>query len=119
MTAVAALPYLDLASREYFRRLNIMQKRAVAFLMVLFNGGYKAEFRRKLGEAFLFGGFGEAVVHIGPFVIFALGGMEEVLRCIADAVKLLEPHFRVLFFIVGGFLEERRNLLIALFFCDR
>ena len=43
MTAVAALPYLDLTLGKDLRHLNIVQQGTVALLMVLFNGGYQAE----------------------------------------------------------------------------
>ena len=94
-----------------------MQQRAVALLMVLFDRADKTEFLRKLAEALFLGGFGEALVHIRPLVVFALGGVQKILRRIADAVELLEPELRMLLFVVRGFQEESGDLLIALLLC--
>ena len=63
MTAVAALPHLDLALGKDLRRLHIVQQGTVALLMVLFNGGYQAETLGQLMKAFLIGSFGKAIVH--------------------------------------------------------
>ena len=43
VTAVAALPHLDLALGEDLRHLHIVQQGTVALLVVLFNGGDQAE----------------------------------------------------------------------------
>ena len=43
VTAVAALPYLDLTLGKDLRHLHIVQQGTVALLMVLFNGGDQAE----------------------------------------------------------------------------
>ena len=99
--AVAAFPHLDLALREYLGHLHIVEQGAVALLVMLFNGGHKAELGGQLREALLVGGLREALVHIGPLVVFALGGVEQVLRRIADAVHLLEPHLGVLLLVVS------------------
>ena len=59
VTAVAALPHLDLALGEDLRHLHIVQQGTVALLMVLFNGGYQAETLGQLMKAFLIGSFGK------------------------------------------------------------
>ena len=69
VTAVAALPHLDLALGKDLRCLHIVQQGTVALLMVLFNGGDQAEALRQLMKALLVGGFGKAVVHIRPLVV--------------------------------------------------
>ena len=51
VSAVAALPHLDIALFEHLSCLNIVQQRAVALLMLLFNGAYKAEFFGKFRES--------------------------------------------------------------------
>ena len=107
MAAVPAFPDLHFTLFEDFLRFDVPKKRAIPFFMVLFDGGYLAEFLRKLREAFLFGGFGEAFVHISPFVILTVSCGSEIFGGIADAVQLFEPHFCVFFFIVGGFQEKR------------
>ena len=63
VTAVAALPHLDLALGEDLRHLHIVQQGTVALLMMLFNGGYQAETLGQLMKAFLIGSFGKAIVH--------------------------------------------------------
>ena len=34
---------------------------------------------------------------------------------VADPVQLFEPHFGVFLFVIGGLLEETRNLFVSLF----
>ena len=72
MTAVAALPYLDLTLGKDLCHLHIVQQGTVALLMVLFDGSDQTEACGKLVEALFVGGFGEAVVHIRPFVVLTL-----------------------------------------------
>ena len=55
VTAVAALPHLDLALGEDLRHLHIVQQGTVALLVVLFNGGDQAETLGQLMETFLIG----------------------------------------------------------------
>src|SRR5574344_2148310 len=74
VTAVAALPYLDLTLGKDLRHLHIVQQGTVALLVVLFNGGNQTEALRQLMETLLIGGFGEAVVHIRPLVVLSLSG---------------------------------------------
>ena len=62
VTAVAALPHLDLALGEDLRRLYIAQQGAVTLLMVLFNGGDQTEALRQLVKALLVSSLGKAVV---------------------------------------------------------
>ena len=106
VTTVAAFPDFNLALFKDLHGFHIGQQLAVAFLVMLFNGGNQAEFGGQLREALLLGGLGKAFVHIGPFVVFALGGMKQVLRRIADALELLEPHLGMLFLVLGGFEEQ-------------
>ena len=75
----------------------------------------EAELLRQLGKALFLCGLGERIVHVGPLVVFALGGGEQIVGGGADALKLFEPHLGVLLFVVRGLLEERGDLLIALF----
>ena len=81
--------------------------------MGLFNGADRTELRGEFGEAFLFGGLGEAFVHVRPFEVFAFGGGLEVGGRVADAFKVLEPDLGVLTFVHGRFHEELGDLLIA------
>ena len=114
MAAVAALPHLDFAFSKDLRHFHIVQQGTVALLMMPFNGGNHAEADGQIMEALFVGRFGKAIVHIRPLVVFALGGGEQVLGGGADAVQLLKPQLGMLFFILGGFEEQRRNLLIAI-----
>ena len=113
VTAVAALPYLDLTPGKDLRHLHIVQQGTVALLMVLFNGGYQAETLGQLMETFLIGGFGKAVVHIRPLVVLALSGGEKIFGSVANAVQLFEPQLGVFLLIISGFEEQRRDLLVA------
>ena len=117
MSAVAALPDFDLALFKYLSGLNVFQKCAVTLFMFFFDRGNKAEFRGKFFEAFLFGSLRKTVIHIRPLIVFAFRCGGEVLSGVSDAVKFLEPHLCVLFFVVGCLQEKRRDLLVALFLC--
>ena len=116
VTAVAALPHLDLALGEDLRHLHIVQQGTVALLVVLFNGGDQAETLGQLMETFLIGCFGKAVVHIRPLVVLALSGGEKVFCGVANAVQLFEPQLGVFLLIISGFEEQCRDLLVA-FLC--
>ena len=116
VSAVAALPDLDLALGKDFGHLDVVEQRAVALLMVAFDLADQAEACGQLREALFFGGLGKAGVHIRPLVVLALGGGLQILRRVADALKLLEPELRVLLFVLGGLEEERGDLLKTLLF---
>ena len=111
VTAVAALPHLDLALGEDLRHLHIVQQGTVALLVMLFNGGDQAETLGQLMETFLIGCFGKAVVHIRPLVVLALSGGEKVFCGVANAVQLFEPQLGVFLLIISGFEEQCRDLL--------
>ena len=117
VSAIAAFPDLDLALGKNLGGFHVVKQRTVALLMVFFDRGDKAEFVRELMEALLIGGLGKTVVHVRPLVILALGGVKEVLRRIADAVELFKPELCMLLFVVGGFQEERGDLLVAFLLC--
>ena len=57
VAAIAAFPHLHFALGEDLGGFHIAQQRAIAFLMVLFDGGDQAEFGRQFREALFFGGF--------------------------------------------------------------
>ena len=114
VTAVAALPNLNLALFKNSGGFNILKQGAIALLTMLFNSSYHTEFFSQLGEAFLLSCFCKAVIHIRPLIVLALGGGDQILGGIADAGKLLEPELGVLLFVLGGLEEECGYLLIAL-----
>ena len=113
VTAVAALPHLDLALGEDLRHLHIVQQGTVALLVVLFNGGDQAETLGQRMETFLIGCFGKAVVHIRPLVVLTLSGGEKVFCGVANAVQFFEPQLGVFLLIISGFEEQCRDLLKA------
>ena len=118
VSAVAAFPDREVIADEDDAFLDVVQELAVALLMVLFDGSDHAEFRGDLLEAFFIGDLGEAIVHVGPFVVLAFGRGEEVARGILDfaAFEVFEPELGVLLLVVGGLLEDRGDLLKAFFF---
>ena len=91
MSAVAAFPNLYLALFEYGGGLYIFEKGSVTLLMMLFDSGYETEFMSQFLESFFFGCFGKALVHIGPFVVFAFGCGGKVSGSIAETFELFEP----------------------------
>ena len=99
VSAVAADPYAVAVAREYDAFFDILKQAAVAFLVVTFDGGNRAETIGDSGEAFFVRFGSHAVVHIRPFVVFAFCGCLQIFRSIANAGKLLEPEFCVLFLI--------------------
>ena len=114
VTAVAALPHLDLALFKDLSRLHIVQQGTIALLVALLDGGYQTELGGKLREPLLFGGFGKAVVHIGPLVVFTLSGVEQVLGSASHTMQFLKPQLCMGLLVLGGLQEQLCNLLIAL-----
>ena len=112
MTAVAAFPYLNLALCKDSGGFDVLEQRAVAFLVVAFDGGNETELGSKLGKAFFFRVLCKAVIHVGPLVVFAFCRMEQVFSGVTDAGKLLEPQLCVFLFVVGGLQKQRGDLLI-------
>ena len=113
VSTVSALPDLDLALREDLGHLDVVQQCAIALLMMLLDRSDEAETLSELREALFLCGLREALVHIGPLVVLALGRCLQVLCGIPDAVQLLEPELRVLLLVVCGLQEQRSDLLVA------
>ena len=113
VTAFAALPHDFFALFEDSLHFDVVEKLEVAFFVGLFNGAHGAELLGEFGETFLFGGFGEAFVHVRPFVIFAFGGGLEVGGRVAETFEVLEPDLGVLTLVHGRFHEEFGDLLIT------
>ena len=116
VSAVAALPYSDFAFCKNFVVFDVFKKRAIAFLVMFFDSRDKAESCRKRLEALFFGVTRELLVHIRPFVVFALGGGKQIFCGVAYSVEFLKPEFCVFLFVFGGFQKQSGNLLVALFF---
>ena len=104
VTAVTAFPDGDVLGDEDDLLLHGFEEFAIPFFMVLFDFANHAELHRDFLETFLLGDFGELRIHIGPFVIFASGGGEEVFRGGTDfaTFEVFEPEFGVFLFVVGG-----------------
>ena len=113
MSAVAALPYLDLALGEDLLRLHVVQERTVSLLVMLLDGCYPAELLCQLVEAFLLCGLRKSGIHIGPLVVLAVCRCGEVLSRCAYALQLLEPHLGMFLLVVCRLLKERGYLLEA------
>jgi len=111
MSAVAALPYLNLTLGKDGGGLNVLEQGAVALLVLLLYGAHHTELGGQLREAFSFRGLGEALVHIGPLIVLAIGSGSEVLGGVSYAVELLEPEFGVLLLVVSGLEEDGCYLL--------
>ena len=117
MSAVAAFPDVDARLLcEYFVVFDICGEREISFLVSLFNRRNAAEFLREFVEALFVGHFREFGVHIRPFLVFAGRRRFEVFERAAYAAEFFEPKFCVFLFVVGSLVEERRYLLVALFF---
>ena len=101
VAADAAFPHRHFALFEDLLHLNVVQELAVALFMGLFDRANHAELRGDFGKAFFLGFLGEAVVHIGPLVVFTFGGGLQVGGRIADAAEQVEPQAGVFLFIVG------------------
>ena len=114
VAAVAALPHFYFALGKHFCHFNVVQQGAVALFVMLFNGSHQAEPGSQFGEALFLSRLGKAVIHIGPFVIFARGGGFQVVGGIADAVQLLEPQLGMFFFVISRFQKQCCDLLKTL-----
>lgn len=119
MTAVAAFPNLDFALSEHFLRLHIMKQRSVTLFVMFFDGCDSTEFSSEFRESFLFSSISKTGIHVSPLIVFTISGSTEIFSSSADSVQFLEPHFRVLFLIIGSLLEKSGNLLKAILFCLR
>ena len=100
VTAVAALPYLDLALGEDSGCLDILQQCSVALLVMLLDSTYHAELAGKSLETFGLGCLCEILVHVCPLEVLAVCGCLEVVGCLSDSLELLEPHLGMLFLIL-------------------
>ena len=117
MTAVAAFPNLDFALLEHGSGLHVLEEGAVAFFVALFDSGNHAELVGESLEAFGLGGLREVFVHVGPFVVFTIGGGLQVGSGIADAFQFLEPQLGVFLLVVGGLQEQLGNLFVTFLLC--
>ena len=119
MTTVAAFPNLDFALLEHFLCLNIAEQSAITLLMTLLDCSYETELCSKLLEAFFFSCLCEAIIHVSPLIVLAIGSSSKVLSSCANTLKFLEPELSVLLLIVGSVLEDGSDLLKTILLCTR
>ena len=112
VTANAAFPHVLTGLFEDLVHFDVLQELEVTFFVGAFDVADRTETRGEFGEAFGFRFFGERLVHIGPFVVFAFGGGLEVLGRVADAAQGLEPEAGVFLFVAGGLQEDFRELFV-------
>ena len=71
MSAVAAFPDLNFTAFENLLGFYIVEQLPVAFFVSLFDSAYLTEAFCQIMEAFFICFFGHAVIHVGPFHVFA------------------------------------------------
>ena len=91
VTAVAALPNLNLALLKDLLGLHVVQESAVSVLVALLDGSYETELGCEYLEAFFLGGLCKAFIHICPLIVLASGCSSEVFCCRAYAFECLKP----------------------------
>ncbi len=74
MAAVAALPYGTSVFCKDELVVYVLQELQITLLVLLLDGSYLAELGCNTEEALFFSLLGHTVVHVGPFVVLALGG---------------------------------------------
>ena len=114
-SAVAALPLVLADAHPDLAGLDILRELAVAFLVMCLDLRDLAELEGDVGEALGLGLVSHALVHVGPLLMLARCGGEEILRRRADARKELEPHLGVFLLVQRRLLKDGRDLLVALF----
>ncbi len=117
MAAVRALPNHVAVAREDEAFFDVLQQLAVAFFVFLFDFADHFKLTRDFVEAFFTGFLGHLSVHVGPFIIFAVGGSLQVSDGIRNfsAHQILEPDLGVFLFVAGGFFKDVGNLDVAFF----
>src|SRR5574344_707780 len=113
VSAVAALPDLDLALLEYRSCLDVGKKCSVSLFVMLLDSSDKSELGSKISKALSFRCLRKAFVHICPLIVLAVSCLTQIGLCVANSAELLEPHLGVLFLVVSGLEENSRDLLIA------
>ena len=119
MTAVTALPNLDLALGKYFLHLNILEERTVSLFVMLLDLTDCTELSCEFRESFSLSCLGEILIHVCPLIVLTVSSSLEVICSRTDAVQLLEPHLCMLFLIVSSLKEDSSDLLISFLLCLR
>ena len=116
VTAVAANPGAIAVAREDEAALDVADELAIALLMMLLDGTDHAELRGDLLEALLVGDLSELVVHVGPLVVLAIGGIVQIRDRVRNStiMQVLEPNLGMLFLVLRSLEEDVRNLNVTL-----
>ena len=115
MAAVAAFPNREIIADEDDAFFDVVQELAITFFVVLLDRADHPEFGGNFAEAFFRCDLGEFLIHIGPFVVFAIRGVFEVDFGGRDfaIMEVFEPELGVLFLVQRGLEEDLGDLLIA------
>ena len=114
MSAVTALPYLNLRLLEDLLHLHIVEELAVALLMRLLNRANGSELSCQIREALFLRILSHALIHISPLVVLTLGCGLQIGLCVALQSQMTEPELGMFLLVVRRLLEESRNLLKSL-----
>ena len=119
VAAVDALPHHVAVAREYQFALNVGQELAIAGFVLSLDFAYQVKQGSDSVEAFFASLGSKAGVHVGPFVVFAVGSIHKVVGSARNitAMEKLEPDFCMFFLVAGCFGKYLRNLHIAVFLC--
>ncbi len=129
ITAIAAFPFGLSLFLEDRTVLYVLHERQIALFVVLLHFGDLSPGNGDILESFLFRYVSEGRIEQGVLFILAGGGGFEVFHRGAydagrvggvdfhhSAFEKLEKALGMLFLVLGGFKEYRRDLLISLFF---
>ena len=86
--------------------------------MGLLDGGDTTELLGDLGKALLLGGLGKLVIHRGPLVVLARGGVAQVVQSARNGtvVQVLKPQLGMLGLVARRLGKDIRNLNVAVLF---
>ena len=117
VSAIRTLPDAVALAAEDDGVLNVLQQAAIALFVMLFYGTHHLKLFRNLVKSFFACLACKLSVHVCPFIVFSLGGIEEVLFCAGNAAAMqqLKPDFGVLLFVGSGFFEDSGYLDVAVF----
>ena len=98
VAAVTALPYCIAVFREDELAFDIGEQFAIAVFVSFFDGADHFEELGDVIEAFFASFFRKRGIHIGPFVVFALSGVEKVFGSRRDfvVVEAFEPELSLI-----------------------
>ena len=116
VTAVGALPDRIFLAGEYNALGDILKELPVTLFMSFLDRAHALEKECNLVESFFPGSLCEAVIHVGPLEVLAVGGIQEILlgRRHLSAVQELEPYLRVFLLVLGSLFEQLAYLDITI-----